>query len=79
MATIGRNKAVADIGKLKFGGFIAWLIWMFIHLISLVGFRNRILILVNWVINYVNFNKASRLIIRRYSVTSRRIRTNDEY
>jgi NADH dehydrogenase len=41
MATIGRNKAVADIGKIKFSGFFAWLTWMFIHLISLLGGRNK--------------------------------------
>ncbi len=63
MATIGRNKAVVDIGKLKFGGFLAWFVWMFIHLIFLVGFRNKIITLFNWVYSYINFDKASRLII----------------
>jgi len=78
MATIGRNKAVADIGKLQFGGFIAWLIWMFVHLMSLVGFRNRLVVFLNWIYNYTNFNKASRLIIRRFSISERRVRTNSE-
>lgn len=78
MATIGRNKAVVDLKKLQFGGAIAWLIWMLVHLVSLVGFRNRIVILVNWIYNYFNYNKASRLIIRRFSVRERRIRTNAE-
>jgi len=78
MATIGRNKAVADIGKLHFSGFFAWLIWMFIHLIALVGFRNRLVVFLNWVYNYSNYNKASRLIIRRFSVSQRRVRTNAE-
>ncbi|MDO6801030.1 NAD(P)/FAD-dependent oxidoreductase [Wenyingzhuangia sp. 1_MG-2023] len=78
MATIGRNKAVADINKLKFGGFIAWLIWMFVHLISLVGFKNRMVILISWIYNYTNYNKGARLIIRRFSVTKRRVRTNAE-
>ncbi len=63
MATIGRNKAVVDLGKLRFGGFFAWFIWMFIHLIFLVGFRNKIITLFNWVYSYINFDKASRLII----------------
>ncbi|WP_010522003.1 NAD(P)/FAD-dependent oxidoreductase [Aquimarina agarivorans] len=63
MATIGRNKAVVDINKLRFGGFFAWFIWMFIHLIFLVGFRNKVVTLFNWVYNYINFDKASRLII----------------
>ena len=78
MATIGRNKAVADIKKLQFGGFFAWFIWMFVHLMSLVGFRNRLVILISWIYNYTNYNKGSRLIVRRYSVTKRRIRTNAE-
>ena len=66
MATIGRNKAVADIGKLKFGGFVAWVIWMFIHLVSLVGFRNKIIVLSNWIWNYFTYDKGTRLIIRRF-------------
>lgn len=78
MATIGRNKAVVDLKNLQFGGVIAWFIWMLVHLVSLVGFRNRIVILINWVYNYFNYNKASRLIIRRYSIGKRRVRTNSE-
>ncbi|MGY6649279.1 NAD(P)/FAD-dependent oxidoreductase [Wenyingzhuangia sp. IMCC45574] len=78
MATIGRNKAVVDLKNFKFGGFFAWLIWMFIHLISLVGFKNRITILVSWIYNYTNYNKGSRLIVRRFSVRKRRVRTNAE-
>ncbi len=66
MATIGRNKAVVDIGKLRFGGFFAWIIWMFVHLLFLVGFRNKIVTLFNWVYNYINFDKASRLIVRPF-------------
>ncbi|HET8887137.1 MAG TPA: NAD(P)/FAD-dependent oxidoreductase [Salinimicrobium sp.] len=66
MATVGRNKAVVDLGKLKFGGFIAWFIWMFVHLWFLVGFRNRIVTFFNWTYNYINFDKAARLIIRPF-------------
>ena len=66
MATIGRNKAVVDMGKLKFGGFFAWFVWMFIHLYFLVGFRNRLITFFNWVYNYANYDKASRLIIRPF-------------
>ncbi|MFD1079886.1 NAD(P)/FAD-dependent oxidoreductase, partial [Longispora fulva] len=66
MATIGRNKAVVDLGKFKFGGFFAWFIWMFIHLYFLIGFRNRLITFFNWVYNYVIFDKASRLIIRPF-------------
>ncbi len=65
MATIGRNRAVADIGKVRLGGFIAWLAWMFVHLITLVGFRNKLVVLVNWVYNYFTYDKALRLIIKR--------------
>lgn len=66
MATIGRNKAVVDLKHYKFGGFFAWFIWMFVHLMSLVGFRNRVIILFNWTYNYINFDKAARLIIRPF-------------
>ncbi|WP_250434342.1 NAD(P)/FAD-dependent oxidoreductase [Hanstruepera flava] len=66
MATIGRNKAVVDLGKVKFGGFFAWFVWMFIHLMALVGFRNRVVVFFNWVYNYINFDKAARLIIRPF-------------
>ncbi len=66
MATIGRNKAVVDIGKFKFGGFFAWFIWMFIHLWFLVGFRNRFVTFFNWTYNYINYDKAARLIVRPF-------------
>ncbi|MGN6638894.1 MAG: NAD(P)/FAD-dependent oxidoreductase [Mucilaginibacter sp.] len=66
LATIGRNKAVADLGKIKFQGFFAWLVWMFVHLISLLGFRNKVIVFINWIGSYVNNNGGSRLIIRRY-------------
>jgi NADH dehydrogenase len=64
LATIGRNKAVADFGPIHFNGFIAWIIWVFVHLMTLVGFRNRILVFTNWLISYVNFDSAIRLIVR---------------
>ncbi len=66
MATIGRNKAVADFHHLQFRGMFAWLIWMFVHLMSIVGFRNRIVVLVNWMWNYFSYDRAIRLIIRPY-------------
>jgi len=66
LATIGRNKAVADLGKLKFQGFFAWLIWMFIHLISLLGFRNKVVVFINWILSYLTYNGGARLIIRRF-------------
>ena len=66
MATIGRNKAVVDLKHYKFAGFFAWFVWMFVHLMSLVGFRNRVITFFNWTYNYINFDKAARLIIRPF-------------
>jgi NADH dehydrogenase len=67
LATIGRNKAVADLGKIKFQGFFAWLIWMFVHLISLLGFRNKVIVFINWIGSYISFNGGTRLIIRQFN------------
>ena len=64
MATVGRNLAVADLGKIKFQGFFAWLIWMFVHLMSIVGTKNRLLIFINWAWNYITYDQSLRLIIR---------------
>ena len=66
MATIGRNKAVADLGKIKLSGFFAWLIWMFVHLISLLGFKNKVITFIAWLGSYMTYNGGTRLIIRRY-------------
>ncbi|MGI9547907.1 MAG: NAD(P)/FAD-dependent oxidoreductase [Flavobacteriaceae bacterium] len=68
MATIGRNKAVVDLPYASFGGFFAWFIWMFIHLMSLVGFRNRVIVFFNWAYNYINYDKAARLIVRPFKM-----------
>ncbi len=62
LATIGRNKAVADFGKLHFDGPLAWLIWLFVHLMYLVGFQNRLLVFIQWAISYLTFNRKARLI-----------------
>ncbi|QXP59123.1 NAD(P)/FAD-dependent oxidoreductase [Olleya sp. HaHaR_3_96] len=66
MATIGRNRAVVDLPKFKFQGVFAWFVWMFVHLFSLVGFRNRTVVFINWVYNYIRFDREARLIIRPY-------------
>ncbi len=66
LATVGRNKAVADLGKVKFQGFFAWVVWMFVHLMSLVGFRNKAIVLISWIGSYISYNGGSRLIIRRF-------------
>ncbi len=66
MATIGRNKAVVDLDAYKFQGIFAWFVWMFVHLFFLIGFRNRMIVFINWVYNYVRFDREARLIIRPY-------------
>jgi NADH dehydrogenase len=66
MATIGRNKAVVDLKKIRFQGVFAWFVWMFVHLFFLIGFRNRMVVFINWVYNYVRFDREARLIIRPY-------------
>jgi len=62
MATIGRSKAVCDFGWLRFSGLLAWLTWLFVHLLFLVEFQNRLLVLVQWAWNYTTFNRGARLI-----------------
>jgi NADH dehydrogenase len=62
LAVIGRGHAVADIWKLHFGGFIAWLIWTFVHIFFLIGFRNRILVMIQWAWSYLTFGRGARLI-----------------
>ncbi len=66
MATIGRSRAVADLKFIHLHGFLAWLAWLFIHLMLLVGFRNRVIVFFNWLWNYFSYDKAIRLIIRPY-------------
>jgi NADH dehydrogenase len=66
MATVGRNKAVVDLKNYKFQGVFAWFVWMFVHLFFLIGFRNRAVVFVNWVYNYIRFDREARLIIRPY-------------
>lgn len=62
LATIGRSRAVADFGKLHFSGYLAWLAWLFIHLFFLIGFRNRILVMMEWAWAYFTYNQGARLI-----------------
>jgi NADH dehydrogenase len=66
MATIGRNKAVVDLRRFHFHGFFAWLVWMFVHLISLIGFKNKIVAMANWISNYIRLDREERLIIRPF-------------
>jgi NADH dehydrogenase len=62
MATIGRNQAVAELFGLRLRGWFAWLVWLFVHLMQLVGFRNRLLVLINWAWQYIFYDRAVRLI-----------------
>lgn len=64
MATIGKNHAVAEIGKAKFGGIIAWVLWLVVHLRSILGVKNKFFVLLNWVWNYFNYRQSLRLILR---------------
>ncbi len=62
MATIGRNHAIAEIGKLKLSGFFAWMAWLFVHIIYLIGFRNRVVVALQWLWSYFTFHRSARLI-----------------
>ena len=62
LATIGRKRAVAQIGKLKLRGFIAWVLWSVAHIYFLIGFRNRLVVAMNWMWNYLTFQRGTRLI-----------------
>jgi len=64
LATIGRNSAVADIHIARFGGRLAFLAWAFIHLFFLVGFRNRVMVFVQWIFAYFTFTRGARIITR---------------
>lgn len=65
MATIGRNRAIADIGRLEFGGFLAWAAWLLIHILNLIGFRNRLVVMTQWIWSYFTFQRGARLITSR--------------
>ncbi len=67
MATIGRSKAVADFGRLHLSGFLAWIAWLFIHLMKIVEFENRVLVFIQWAAHYITWNRSARLITGRES------------
>jgi NADH dehydrogenase len=62
LATIGRAAAVAEFGKIHISGFIAWLAWLFVHILFLIGFRNRLLVFIEWAWSYVTYERGARLI-----------------
>ncbi|MCB0610559.1 MAG: NAD(P)/FAD-dependent oxidoreductase [Lewinellaceae bacterium] len=64
MATVGRNRAVVDLPRIRFQGAFAWLVWLFVHLFAILGAKNKLFIFLNWVWNYVTYDQSLRLIIR---------------
>lgn len=66
MATVGRHKAVLEVFGIRLQGYLAWLGWMFLHLMLLVGFRNRVVVFLNWVWNYMSYQRAIRIITRPF-------------
>ncbi|MES2427851.1 MAG: NAD(P)/FAD-dependent oxidoreductase [Bacteroidota bacterium] len=73
LATIGRNKAVADLGKIHFQGFFAWFLWGFVHILSLAGFSNKTSVILTWIINYFTKNSDNRLIVRSFNRSTRTV------
>lgn len=65
MATIGRNRAVAEIAGIRMSGYPAWLVWMVVHLMSLLGFRNKLVVFINWFYRYFTYERGTRIIIKR--------------
>ncbi|MEJ5305757.1 MAG: NAD(P)/FAD-dependent oxidoreductase [Ignavibacteria bacterium] len=63
LATIGKAKAVADFGWLRFSGFFAWLLWVFVHIFFLIGFKNRFIVMIEWIFAYFTYQKSARLIV----------------
>lgn len=72
LAVIGRGRAVADIWHLHFGGFMAWLVWIFVHIVFLIGFRNRVIVLIEWAYAYFTYHRGARLITWSWSGGGRR-------
>ena len=64
MAIVGRNRAVAEAAGIKLKGFVAWMAWLMVHLMSIIGVKNRLLILINWMWQYITYDQSLRLIIR---------------
>jgi len=79
MATVGKNKALVEMGRLKLGGTIAWFIWMVIHLLSLVGFRNKMVTMFNWIKNYFTSDRGMRLIITQFDLQEEKRKRRKEF
>ena len=72
LAVIGRGHAVADIWRLQFGGFAAWLVWIFVHIFFLIGFRNRVMVMLEWAWSYFTYQRGARLITWPWNAGARR-------
>jgi NADH dehydrogenase len=72
LAVIGRGRAVADIGRVRYSGMLAWLIWVFVHIFFLIGFRNRVIVLFEWAWAYFTYQRGARLITKPWSTGSHR-------
>ena len=70
LATVGKRRAVADLGKFKFAGYFAWLLWSVVHLLSISGFKNKLLVGFNWAVSYFSYEKSNRVIIRNFKHSS---------
>jgi NADH dehydrogenase len=73
MATIGRNSAIGDFGWIRLKGYIAWLAWIFVHIVQLIGFRNRLSVMLQWAVSYMTYQRAVRLITEVDASTGQRI------
>jgi len=78
MATIGRNKAIADLKFVRFGGYLAWLSWLFVHLIFLIGLRNRLLVFFQWTWAYLTYGRGARLIYGTFKPQVDKIKEKEE-
>ena len=76
MATVGRNRAVAEFKKVKFGGFFAWFLWLAVHLRSILGVRNKLVVLFNWVWNYFSYSQSLRMIV--YAKKAKEVREREK-
>jgi len=65
MATIGRNRAVAEFAGIRLSGYLAWIAWMVVHLLNLLGFRNKLVVFINWFYRYFTYDRGTRIIIKR--------------
>ena len=78
MATIGRAKAVVDMGKIHFNGFFGWIVWMFVHLMSIFGFRNKVITFINWTVKFFTKNSGVRLIFYKFNQPAPEVKQEDQ-